>query len=145
MGRFLSLNTTCAASPWSSLSPSLGLPPQARCITGRPEGYGGGAGTTWLKRVLRALASLGGHPTYRACLEGATRIQQVAEAQKKRTRAHVNPGPKERTAATYSRASYTGTTIGNAAFDGRVRDGIGSDHCFIATEKCSRTSAPAVP
>ena len=64
---------------------------------------------------------------------------------KKRTRAHVNPGPKERTAATYSRASYTGTTIGNAAFDGRVRDGIGSDHCFIATEKCSRTSAPAVP
>ena len=26
-------------------------------------------------------------------------------------------------AATYSRGSYTTTTIGNAAFDGRVRDG----------------------
>ena len=37
-------------------------------------------------------------------------------------------------AATYSRASYTGTTIGNAAFDGRVRDGIGSDHSFMATK-----------
>src|SRR5271165_5658251 len=37
-------------------------------------------------------------------------------------------------AATYSRASYTGTTIGKAAFDGRVRDGIGSDHSFMATK-----------
>ena len=44
-------------------------------------------------------------------------------------------GPKLKTAATYSRASYTGTTIGNAVFDGRVRDGIGSDHCFVATVK----------
>jgi hypothetical protein len=43
--------------------------------------------------------------------------------------------PKIKTAATYSRASYTGTTIGNAVFDGRVRDGIGSDHCFMATVK----------
>ena len=42
---------------------------------------------------------------------------------------------KIKTAATYSRASYTGTTIGNAVFDGRVRDGIGSDHCFMATVK----------
>lgn len=38
-------------------------------------------------------------------------------------------------AATYSRASYTGTTIGNAVFDVRVRDGIGSGHCFMATNK----------
>lgn len=38
-------------------------------------------------------------------------------------------------AATYSRASYTGTTIGKAAFDGRVRDGIGSGRCFMATVK----------
>ena len=38
-------------------------------------------------------------------------------------------------AATYSRASYTGTTIGNAVFDGRVRDGIGSDHSFMVTKK----------
>ena len=37
-------------------------------------------------------------------------------------------------AATYSRGSYTTTTIGNAAFDGRVRDGNGSDHSFMATK-----------
>ena len=42
---------------------------------------------------------------------------------------------KEKLAATYSRASYTGTTIGNAAFDGRVRNGNGSDHSFMATKK----------
>ena len=38
-------------------------------------------------------------------------------------------------AATYSRRGYTTTTIGNAAFDGRVRKGIGSDHSFMATKK----------
>ena len=38
-------------------------------------------------------------------------------------------------AATYSRGGYTTTTIGNAAFDGRVRDGNGSDHSFMATKK----------
>ena len=38
-------------------------------------------------------------------------------------------------AATYSRASYTGTTIGKAVFDGRVRDGIGSGHSFMTTKK----------
>ena len=38
-------------------------------------------------------------------------------------------------AATYSRASFTCTTIGKAVFDGRVRDGIGSDHRFMATKK----------
>ena len=47
----------------------------------------------------------------------------------------------ERLAATYSRASYTGTTIGKTAFDGRVRNGNGSDHSFMATknlkEQCS--------
>jgi hypothetical protein len=37
-------------------------------------------------------------------------------------------------AATYSRASFTGTTIGNIEFDGRVRDGIGSGLNFIATK-----------
>jgi hypothetical protein len=37
-------------------------------------------------------------------------------------------------AATYSRGSYTTTTIGNAAFDGRVRNGNGSDHSFMATK-----------
>ena len=38
-------------------------------------------------------------------------------------------------AATYSRGGYTTTTIGNAAFDGRVRNGIGSDRSFVATKK----------
>ena len=40
----------------------------------------------------------------------------------------------ERLAATYSRGSYTTTTIGKTAFDGRVRDGNGSDHSFMATK-----------
>jgi hypothetical protein len=44
-------------------------------------------------------------------------------------------GFKKDLAATYSRGSYTTTTIGKAAFDGRVRDGNGSDHSFIATKK----------
>ena len=38
-------------------------------------------------------------------------------------------------AATYSRGTYRTTTIGNAVFDGRVRDGIGSGHSFMATKK----------
>jgi hypothetical protein len=38
-------------------------------------------------------------------------------------------------AATYSRRIYKTTTIGNAAFDVRVRNGNGSVHCFIATKK----------
>ena len=37
-------------------------------------------------------------------------------------------------AATYSRGSYTATTIGKAAFDGRVRNGIGSVHSFMTTK-----------
>ncbi len=37
-------------------------------------------------------------------------------------------------AVTYSRGSYTTTTIGKTAFDGRVRDGNGSDHSFITTK-----------
>ena len=41
----------------------------------------------------------------------------------------------ERLAATYSRGIYKTTTIGKAAFDGRVRNGNGSDHSFMATKK----------
>ena len=41
----------------------------------------------------------------------------------------------ERLAATYSRRTYRTTTIGPAVFDGRVRNGNGSDHCGIATKK----------
>ena len=40
----------------------------------------------------------------------------------------------ERLAATYSRGIYKTTTIGHAVFDGRVRNGNGSDHCGIATK-----------
>ena len=40
----------------------------------------------------------------------------------------------ERLAATYSRRTYRTTTIGPAVFDGRVRNGNGSDHCGIATK-----------
>lgn len=53
----------------------------------------------------------------------------------KRKAEEQNLRPFEKMATTYSRASYTGTTIGNAAFDVRVRNGIGSDHCFIVTKK----------
>ena len=44
----------------------------------------------------------------------------------------------ERLAATYSRGIYKTTTIGNAVFDGRVRNGIGSDHSFMATKERSQ-------
>src|SRR5207237_6376406 len=58
-------------------------------------------------------------------------------AQRKRAETGFRLSKKEkRLAATYSRASYTGTTIGKTVFDGRVRDGIGSDHSFMATKKC---------
>src|SRR5262245_51820251 len=43
----------------------------------------------------------------------------------------------ERLTATYSRGDYKTTTIGKAVFDGRVRNGIGSDHSFMATKKSS--------
>jgi hypothetical protein len=46
----------------------------------------------------------------------------------------------ERMATTYSRGTYRTTTIGNAVFDGRVRDGIGSGHSFMVTKKLSVVS-----
>ena len=42
---------------------------------------------------------------------------------------------EEKLAATYSRGSYTTTTIGKTEFDGRVRDGNGSDLSFMTTKK----------
>ena len=42
---------------------------------------------------------------------------------------------KKNLAATYSRGAYRTTTIGKTVFDGRVRDGNGSDHSFMATKK----------
>ena len=44
-------------------------------------------------------------------------------------------------ATTYSRGTYRTTTIGKAAFDGRVRDGIGSGHSFMVTKKSYNESA----
>ena len=41
---------------------------------------------------------------------------------------------KEELAATYSRGIYKTTTIGKTVFDGRVRNGNGSDHSFMATK-----------
>ena len=46
-------------------------------------------------------------------------------------------GLYERLAATYSRRTYRTTTIGKTVFDGRVRNGIGSDHSFMATKNRS--------
>ena len=42
-------------------------------------------------------------------------------------------------AATYSRGIYKTTTIGKAAFDGRVRNGNGSDHSFMTTKIVAET------
>ena len=50
-------------------------------------------------------------------------------------------GEKE-LAATYSRGVYKTTTIGNTVFDGRVRNGNGSDHSFMATKKCLKRTLP---
>ena len=44
---------------------------------------------------------------------------------------------KEKLAATYSRGVYKTTTIGKTVFDGRVRNGNGSDHSFMTTKKSS--------
>ena len=58
----------------------------------------------------------------------------IALPQKKYTeRKAVKKKAIKTPATTYSRTSSTSTTIGNAAFDGRVRDGIGSGHCFRVT------------
>jgi hypothetical protein len=46
----------------------------------------------------------------------------------------------EKLAATYSRRTYRTTTIGKTVFDGRVRNGIGSDHSFMATKNVKRKS-----
>src|SRR5437763_11726887 len=43
----------------------------------------------------------------------------------------------EKLAATYSRGVYKTTTIGKTVFDGRVRNGNGSDHSFMATKSAS--------
>ena len=47
----------------------------------------------------------------------------------------------EKLAATYSRGVYKTTTIGKTVFDGRVRNGNGSDHSFMATKKLFKEHA----
>ncbi len=47
----------------------------------------------------------------------------------------------EKLAATYSRGVYKTTTIGKTVFDGRVRNGNGSGHSFMATKKCLKEHA----
>ena len=53
---------------------------------------------------------------------------------KSKTPENLLRGFVERLAATYSRRTYRTTTIGKTVFDGRVRNGIGSDHSFMATK-----------
>src|SRR5438874_13173373 len=55
-------------------------------------------------------------------------------SQEKSRKGFVRFGFLERLAATYSRRTYRTTTIGKTVFDGRVRNGIGSDHSFMATK-----------
>src|SRR5437773_4067540 len=61
---------------------------------------------------------------------GWTRARRLGTGAKKSAGSHL-PARGEKLAATYSRASYTGTTIGKAAFDGRVRNGNGSGHSVV--------------
>ena len=52
----------------------------------------------------------------------------------KKAETNVSAFFKKELAATYSRRIYKTTTIGKTVFDGRVRNGNGSDHSFIATK-----------
>ena len=58
----------------------------------------------------------------------------LSVAEKQKAGEEIFSGFFERLAATYSRRTYRTTTIGKAAFDGRVRNGNGSDHSFMATK-----------
>lgn len=53
-----------------------------------------------------------------------------------------HPAFEDKLATTYSRAGLTSTTIGNAVFDGRVRDGIGSDHRFMVAKRMTENAVP---
>ena len=59
------------------------------------------------------------------------RALPAGEHKKSRNRSF---GFREKLAATYSRRIYKTTTIGKTVFDGRVRNGNGSDHSFMATK-----------
>ena len=65
-------------------------------------------------------------------------VSFCGQSRKAKSRAEVsfNSALVFNLATTYSRRSYTTTTIGNEAFDGRVRNGNGSDHPLMITRKC---------
>jgi hypothetical protein len=64
----------------------------------------------------------------------------IRHGHKKRPKLAFRPFKKE-LAATYSRGVYKTTTIGKTVFDGRVRNGNGSDHSFMATNKFIKSNA----
>src|ERR1041385_2420950 len=67
-------------------------------------------------------------------LRNLRKIFPLLWAEKQKAGEEFFSGFFERLAATYSRRTYRTTTIGKAAFDGRVRNGNGSDHSFKATK-----------
>src|SRR5688572_28920705 len=75
------------------------------------------------------------HPTTALSLAhpgGILEISRSALRKNKKAEAHLALRLfKKNLAVTYSRGIYKTTTIGKTAFDGRVRDGIGSGHSFI--------------
>src|SRR5512140_1788362 len=66
--------------------------------------------------------------------EGAGFVRLTKKGRSKQMIRHF----REKLAATYSRGAYRTTTIGKTVFDGRVRNGNGSDHSFMATKKKCR-------
>jgi very-short-patch-repair endonuclease len=97
--------------------------------------------------VLRFLAEdlgrppgycVGHYPAHAGAPEGAGQAMSAS----RRRLGMKTKGPKQllrpfkkNLAATYSRGVYKTTTIGKTVFDGRVRNGNGSDHSFMATKK----------
>ena len=67
--------------------------------------------------------------------QGRNQVTNRVSVHKKSQSSQVNFGLVNNLAATYSRGTYRTTTIGKTVFDGRVRNGNGSDHSFMATKK----------
>ena len=72
--------------------------------------------------------------TLRVRITNIPTISRQSLKQKKELKLSIQLFKKD-LATTYSRGTYRTTTIGKAAFDGRVRDGIGSGHSFMVTKK----------
>jgi hypothetical protein len=67
--------------------------------------------------------------------QGRNQVDNRVGTRKKSRSSQMNFGLVNNLAATYSRGIYKTTTIGKTVFDGRVRNGNGSDHSFMATKK----------